>query len=59
MQKINLHVISHDFETKAECPTFGLTDLYFLIEIPFSKIIKHVQISNADIIADLIRRFGA
>jgi hypothetical protein len=59
MQKINLYVISHDFEPKAECSTFGLTDLYFPTEIPFSKMIKHVQISNADISEDLIRRFGA
>ena len=58
-QKINLHVVGHEFEPKAQHPLPGSQDLCFVIGIPIQKAQKELQAHGIDIIEGPIQRTGA
>ena len=59
IQKINLHLLGHEFEPKAARPTPGSADLCFLTETPMTKIVEHLQQSQINIIEGPVHRIGA
>lgn len=42
-QKINLHLIGHEIEPKADAPTVGSADLCFISSTPMSDILDHLK----------------
>ncbi|MCB0033308.1 MAG: VOC family protein [Anaerolineales bacterium] len=58
-QKINLHVVGHEFEPKAAVPTPGAADLCFLTSTPLAEAMNHVRACGVEIIEGPVQRTGA
>lgn len=58
-QKINLHLLGHEFEPKAERPTPGSADLCFLTSTPLADVVDHLQAESVPIIEGPARKDGA
>jgi catechol 2,3-dioxygenase-like lactoylglutathione lyase family enzyme len=58
-QKINLHLVGHEFEPKAHQPTPGSADLCFITDIPLAEVIAHLRSSGVAIIEGPVPRTGA
>jgi catechol 2,3-dioxygenase-like lactoylglutathione lyase family enzyme len=58
-QKINLHVMGHEFEPKAAHPTPGAADLCFLTEQPLAEFRARLESLGRPIIAGPVARTGA
>lgn len=57
-QKINLHEDGKEFEPKADTPTPGSANLYFILSIPLSEAITHLEELGVQIVEGLIQRTG-
>jgi catechol 2,3-dioxygenase-like lactoylglutathione lyase family enzyme len=58
-QKINLHLVGHEFEPKAAHPTPGSGDLCFLTERPLAEIDERLASLGYPIIEGPVARTGA
>jgi catechol 2,3-dioxygenase-like lactoylglutathione lyase family enzyme len=58
-QRINLHLLGHEFEPKADYPTPGSGDLCFIATTGLSDIIAHVEAAGVTIIEGPVPRTGA
>jgi catechol 2,3-dioxygenase-like lactoylglutathione lyase family enzyme len=58
-QKINLHLVDHEFEPKAGNPFPGSADLCFITRTPIDRAISHVKKCGVKIIEGPVRRTGA
>jgi catechol 2,3-dioxygenase-like lactoylglutathione lyase family enzyme len=58
-QKINLHLIGHEFEPKAKAPTPGSADLCFLTEIPVAEVATVLKGKGCTLIEGPVERTGA
>jgi catechol 2,3-dioxygenase-like lactoylglutathione lyase family enzyme len=58
-QKINLHLVGHEFEPKAAYPTPGSADLCFLTERPLAEVSERLASLGCSIIEGPVARTGA
>ena len=58
-QKINLHQVGKEFETKALRPTPGSGDLCFITNAPLDEVISHLNNGNYLIALGPVARDGA
>jgi catechol 2,3-dioxygenase-like lactoylglutathione lyase family enzyme len=58
-QKINLHLVGHEFEPKALRPTPGSADLCFIATTPLEQVIELLAASGVTIEEGPVRRTGA
>ncbi|MBE9609124.1 VOC family protein [Chitinilyticum litopenaei] len=58
-QKINLHVLGHEFEPKAAVPTPGSLDLCFLAALPLLDVMARLEAAGCPIVEGPVRRTGA
>lgn len=58
-QKINLHLLGHELEPKAQHVNTGNADLCFIITTPLEKAIKHLENCEVPIIEGPVNRTGA
>ena len=59
MQKINLHVLGHEFEPKADRPTPGSADLCFLTGRPLDEVARRLEGLGHPVIEGPVARIGA
>lgn len=57
--KINLHLVGHEFEPKAQKPTVGSADLCFIVNQPLANVIETLQENNIPIELGPILRTGS
>jgi len=58
-QKINLHPIINDFDTKAAHPLPGSADICLITDVPVDDVIIHLKVCDVDIIEGPIAKSGA
>jgi catechol 2,3-dioxygenase-like lactoylglutathione lyase family enzyme len=58
-QKINLHEVGKEFESKALTPTAGSGDLCFITATPLDQVIEHIRAQGVEIIEGPVTRTGA
>lgn len=58
-QKINLHIVGHEFEPKAERPTPGSADLCFLTERPLTDVMDRLAAIGYPAFLGPVERAGA
>ena len=58
-QKINLHQLGREFESKAEHPAGGSADLCFIVSTALSDVIEHLKRCEVPIIDGPVQRTGA
>ncbi len=58
-QKINLHVLGHEFEPKADKPTPGSADLCFLTERALDEVARRLERFGCPMIEGPVERIGA
>jgi len=58
-QKINLHPLVNDYDTKAIEPTPGSADFCLITDVPVDEVIRHLLASNVEIIEGPIAKSGA
>jgi len=58
-QKINLHQTGEEFEPKADTPTPGSADLYFITDVDLNTAIEQVKDQGVHIIEGPVKRTGA
>jgi len=58
-QKINLHPIINDYDTKANTPMPGSADICLITEVPLAGVIDHLNTCGVDIIAGPVPKNGA
>lgn len=58
-QKINLHVVGHEFEPKADAPTPGSADLCFIISTPIAEAMRRLADLGVEITDGPVPRTGA
>lgn len=58
-QKINLHIAGHDFEPKAQHPTPGALDLFFIASVPLKHAMERLAAAHVAIECGPIERTGA
>jgi len=58
-QKINLHLLGHEFEPKARQPTSGSADLCFVINGTLEAILHHLTQSGVTVEEGPVPRTGA
>ncbi len=58
-QKINLHQRGKEFEPKAHLPVPGALDLCFLVSVPLTDVIAHLQRKSWPIVEGPVERTGA
>jgi catechol 2,3-dioxygenase-like lactoylglutathione lyase family enzyme len=59
VQKINLHLLGHEFEPKALRPTLGSADLCFIATTPLAEVAEHLARSGVAIELGPVERTGA
>lgn len=58
-QKINLHLLGHEFEPKARFPTAGSADLCFIAQTPLPRVIEELRGNGIVIEEGPVERTGA
>lgn len=58
-QKINLHQLGHEFEPKAAHVQVGSADLCFIVDMPLSQAMQHLEREGVAIIDGPVKRTGA
>lgn len=58
-QKINLHPIVNDYDTKAAHPLPGSADICLITEVPVADVIAHLNENSIEIIEGPIAKSGA
>jgi len=58
-QKINLHPIVNDYDTKARHPLPGSADICLITVVPLNDVIDHLRACGIDIIEGPIAKSGA
>lgn len=57
-QKINLHLVNHEFEPKADFPTPGSADFCVITTTPLEEVRKHCQKNGVAIVLGIVERTG-
>lgn len=58
-QKINLHLVNHEFEPKADCPAPGTADFCLITTTPVEEVRQHCQKNGVAIVLGIVERTGA
>lgn len=58
-QKINLHLVNHEFEPKADCPAPGSADFCLISTTPLEEVREHCQNLGVAIVLGIVERTGA
>jgi catechol 2,3-dioxygenase-like lactoylglutathione lyase family enzyme len=58
-QKINLHVVGHEFEPKATRPTVGAGDFCLVTEAPINEVLRHLATCSVAVELGPVPRHGA
>lgn len=58
-QKINLHLVNHEFEPKADCPTPGSADFCLITTTPLEEVRELCQNLGIAIVLGIVERTGA